>query len=117
MSRRAPFDPAKATPSTPMRLKYVARFLGLNENKVYDAVRAGYQVQYPRIGLTTPRHFLDWASQPVETPVPSQDSERQAASVEELMARARETKAAQARPQRRQSRAADRSHESKSSRG
>lgn len=62
---RKAFDPANATNSTPMKLRWLASYLHIGAHKVYDAIHAGYQLQYPRLGMTTPKHFLDWCSQPL----------------------------------------------------
>jgi predicted DNA-binding transcriptional regulator AlpA len=51
-------------------LSELAAFLGVGRSTIYEHMRledGAYQVQYPRLGKTTPAHYLAWASQPAST--------------------------------------------------
>lgn len=53
--------PRKIEMDSPCNLSELAKFCGLGKSTVYEHVRNGYTLQYPRIHRTTPAHFLKWA--------------------------------------------------------
>ena len=59
---RIPFDPKNATDSTPLRIEWLAKYLHTGRKEIQRAIAKGYRMELPRIGMTTARHFLSWAS-------------------------------------------------------
>lgn len=64
-------DRSKTTAQTPLYIRGLARHLKMAESVIYRAFRKGYQYEFPMLRMSTPAHFLAWASQAPAAPSPA----------------------------------------------
>jgi hypothetical protein len=113
---RKQFDPSKANSETPMRLRWLSQYLNIGEQLIYQAIEQGYRIRYPRIGMTTPAHFLAWCEQDTGEPASSYDLARMEREEANIMSSTRAGKPSLEPRQCRRPRAASKSDEPQYSR-
>lgn len=53
----------KTNDETPLRIRYLARYIGIGKNAVYASMKAGYVFEFATLKMTTPGHFKAWLRQ------------------------------------------------------
>lgn len=79
--------PRVITLDTVCNLTELAEFCGMGKSTVYEktAGENGYKLQYPAIGRTTPRHFLEWCEKTAPaTPEEPGEAERREREIRRL---------------------------------